>query len=226
MGPQFCQLRIAAGHEPLIGVIGMGELKQIALVKQLRLQGLVFDEGADRATLECGNPVDAVLGLDLVNGLLRDHASIPNDHEAVDAEAVLQAMDLGHEGLRIGGITLVNRHGHRAATMIRQEPVIDLEQALLAVPVITELSQRTGRALEVTGGEVVESQTAFLQMPCRQFFLDLVLALQQPVHGLIEIIFIRIRHAEGFGERCRVPPASGCEFCMGGQNARCHHRQN
>ena len=68
--PQLGQLRIAAGNQPFARIIGMRHLEQVAIVEQIGLQRLVFDQGADRAALECRDPVDAILGLELVDGLL------------------------------------------------------------------------------------------------------------------------------------------------------------
>ncbi len=47
-GPLGGQGRVAAGHEPLAGVVGVGDLGQVGLVEQPDLQDALLGQGLDR----------------------------------------------------------------------------------------------------------------------------------------------------------------------------------
>ena len=49
--------RVATGDEPFVGVVGMGELGQVALVEEAELQrSVVFDQGGDLGRPQAGQP--------------------------------------------------------------------------------------------------------------------------------------------------------------------------
>ena len=53
----FGQQGIATGDEPFPGVVGVGELGQVALVEEAELQGpVVFDQGGDLGRPQAGQP--------------------------------------------------------------------------------------------------------------------------------------------------------------------------
>jgi hypothetical protein len=52
------------------------------------------------------------------------------------------------------------------------------------------------------------------------------MALEQPVHGGVQVVLIGIGHAEVIGQRRGVPPAGGGEFRVGCDDARGNHRQH
>ena len=76
-------------------------------------------------------------------------------------KVLAQLHDLRHQRLGIGGIALVDRDGHRATGARGQQAVVDLQLVLLAVAVMTDLTQRAVRAFEVAGGQVIEGERAF-----------------------------------------------------------------
>ena len=53
----FGQERIATSDQPFAGVVGMGELGQVALVEEAELEGsVVFDQGGDLGRPQAGQP--------------------------------------------------------------------------------------------------------------------------------------------------------------------------
>ena len=81
-------------------------------------------------------------------------------------------------------------------------------------------------ALEVRGGEIIEHQAAGLQVARCQFFLDAVLAREEPVHRRIEIILIGIGDTELGRQRRLLPPADCCQLGVRRKDPRCQHGQD
>ncbi len=77
---------------------------------------------------------------------MRDHAAVGDDDELVDGKGVLEALDLGGEGCRVGGVALIDRDRDRTATGIGQKPVVDLQCPLLAVAAVAAPGEWAGRA--------------------------------------------------------------------------------
>ena len=63
------QLRIAAGHQALAGVVRRSDLEQVALIEQAQLKMPLLDQCADRCALQRRDPADAVGLAQLVDGL-------------------------------------------------------------------------------------------------------------------------------------------------------------
>ena len=162
----------------------------------------------------------------LGDGRVADHAAVAHHHQLLDAELLAQALHLGQEGGAVGHVALVHRHRHRAAARVGEQPVVDLQQPLLAVAVVAQLGQRAGGALEVAGRQVVQHQAAVAQVPRGELLLDRVLAREQPVHRRVQVVLVRIGHAEVLGQRGGVPPARGGQLRMRRHDARGHHRQH
>jgi hypothetical protein len=115
-------------------------------------------------------------------------------------------LNLGHQGLGVAGVPLIDRDGHRASAAIGQQSVIDLELVLLAVAVVTELGERTRSALEVARAQVVEHQAVLVDVARGpQLLLDRGLPLEQPIHRSVEIVLGRVGDAEILRERRGVP---------------------
>ncbi len=132
----------------------------------------------------------------------------------------------GHQGLAVGHIAFVHRDGHRAATCIGEQTVVDLQRATASIAAVTELGQRTGRALEVAGGQVIEHQAALAQVASCKLLLDARLALKQPIHRRVQFVLRGIGHVEVLGQRRGVPPAGGGQLRVRRHDARGHHRQH
>src|SRR5665213_3283031 len=62
------------------------QLHQVALIEQSQLQMALFDECANRHTLERRDPADALGLAPLLDGLAADHAAVPHQHQLCDAE--------------------------------------------------------------------------------------------------------------------------------------------
>ena len=107
----------------------MGKLEQIALVEQIGLQHAVSGKTADGAGLQRGDPVDTGHEPDRLDGLLRDHAAVPDDHQFVDGKDSLHPLDLGDEGDRVCGVAVMNRDRHRTATGVGDNPIVDLKRS-------------------------------------------------------------------------------------------------
>src|SRR5262249_25012513 len=104
--------------------------------------------------------------------LLRDHAAIARNHEVLDTEVVPELLHLRDERLGVARIAIV--HGDRDGTALarREQAVVHLELVPGAVAVVTELCERTRRALEVAGAEVIEHQAVLVEMTGRELLLD------------------------------------------------------
>ena len=116
---------------------------------------------------------------------MRADVSMPrsptHQRHPLDPEPLPDARDLpGHRG-RIAGVAGKHLHGDRATVPCAQQAEGDLLLALLAVPVVAELRQRTLSPLEVAGTDVVQNQCLSAKVPVRQALLDPGLAIEQPV---------------------------------------------
>ena len=155
---QLRKLRVAAGHQPFAGIILAGEADEIALVEQIGLQLPGIGEPGDGAALERGDPVHALHrahGFDLD---IRDHAAVPDHDERGDAEAVADLLNLRQQRFGIGGIALEHRNRNRAAARVREQTIVHLQRAGLALAAIADLGQRAGHALEARRGEVEDTR--------------------------------------------------------------------
>src|SRR3990172_3149468 len=68
----------------------------------------LIDEHADRHAPEGCDPVNALGLAQLIDGLACDHAAVAHHHQLLDAEVFAQPLDLGHEGLAVGDIALLD----------------------------------------------------------------------------------------------------------------------
>ena len=134
--------------------------------------------------------------------------------------------DLRHQGRRIAPVAIEDGDRHRAATTVRHEAVVDLELALLAVTILPQLGQRTLVTLKVARGEVVEHQAVFLKVARNELLLDGFLSSQQPIHGRVEVVLARRRHAQVLRERAGVPPPSRRELGLRRHHAGDDHRHD
>ena len=133
--------RDGARHGTEIGqgllVFGVLETVEMALAGEL----------LDRPALEGGDPVDAVACAQGRDGGLDDHAAVPDHHHPGEAEAALQAVELGQEGLLVGDVSRVDRDRNRAPVALAEEAEVDLREAPLAVAAVAEACERTVASL-------------------------------------------------------------------------------
>ena len=90
----------------------------------------------------------------------------PTITQALVAKLLTQSCDLRHERGAAGGVACVHRNRHRATPVIGEQPVVDLQGALLAVTAVAQLGQEAMRALKVTRREVVQHQRVFFEVMC------------------------------------------------------------
>ena len=126
---------------------------------------------------------------------------VADQDDARQGEAFAQLLQLGGQRAGIGGVALEDLRGDRAALAVAQQREDDLELAALAVAGVAALGQRTLRALEVDRGDVAEHQGALFEVPGRQVALDAGLALEQPVHGAVELVLAGVLDAEFLAQR-------------------------
>ena len=106
---------------------------------------------------------------------------------------------------------------------VAQQAEVDLQLALLAVAAVAVAGQRAGRALEVGRAQVEQHDTALGEVAAGQLALDALLALQQPVHGGVQVLGAGVAQAEVVGQAGGVPPAGGGELGLGAQDAGGDH---
>src|SRR3989339_301039 len=101
MGSSLGEFRVAASDQPLAGKVRVGQLEQIALVKEPELKGAPGQELANRLGTARGNPVDAVDLAERIDLLLGDHAAVANQHEALDTERLADLLNMGQQFRRV-----------------------------------------------------------------------------------------------------------------------------
>ena len=154
---------------------------------------------------------------------MRDHAAITDDDHLLEPELITQLTNFRQKCLCVAGVAFVNRDGDGTAAPIGQQTIVDLQLAILAVAIFAKRRQWVGLALEVTRAQVVEYQPAGFEMTVREFALDRALALEQPIHRRIEVIFIGRGDAEIVGERAGFPPARHCQLGVWRHDPGGHH---
>ena len=92
--------------------------------------------------------------------------------------------------LGVGRRALEDLDRNRTTLGRAQQTEDDLQRALLAVAAVPALGQRAVGSLQVTGGQVVEHQRVFPQVPLGQTLLDGRLLLHEPVHRGVELMLI------------------------------------
>ena len=187
------------------------------------MQRLALHQSTNLAALERRDPGQPRVRAQRLHRRLPDHAPIAHQDHLIEPEVLLQSQHLGHECGRIGDVSLIHRHRHRAAAPVGEQPVIDLQLAALAIAVVAELGERTLRALEVARGQVVERQCARAQVARRELLLDAALTCEQPVHRRVQIVLVAVHDAKVLGQRRGVPPARGRELGVRGEHPCGHH---
>ena len=82
---------------------------------------------------------------------------------------------------------------------------------------MAEAGQRAGRALEVGGSQIEQHEAAVGEVAASELALDAVLALEQPVHGGIEVFGGGVAQVAVVGEGGGMPPAGSAELGIGPQ---------
>ncbi len=137
----------------------------------------------------------------------REHPAVADQHEVHQAEPRSEGLHLVGDRRRVARVPGIHTDRNGAPAAIGHHTVHDNRQTLLAVAVMPKARQGTGATLVITTRHVVEHHRAVGQMPIRQLPLDLILASQQPVHRVVQIVFVRPLHRQFFGQRRRLPDA-------------------
>ena len=228
------QERVAAGDQPLAGVVGVGDLGEVVCVEQAHLQRpVVGGEFGDLRGAERGDPVETCSRLaqfaqrgDAGGG---DHAAVTDQHQVVQGEGVAhRGHDLGERG-RVGGVAGKHPHRHRPARRVGEDAVLDLRAALLAVAGVAARGQLAAPPGHPRGRQVEQRHPARIhrrgQMPCRQLFFDAVLAVDQPVHRGVHLVGGRAGHVQVDAEGGVGPPGQGGQLAARAQYPRDDQRQ-
>src|SRR5208282_2508814 len=118
----------------------------------------------------------------------------------VEAEALLQLLDLWCQGRRIAGVAVEYLDGDRAAVGGAEQAVDDLQGALFAITIVATLGQRTAASLHIARRDVVEHEGAIREMAPGQCRFDGGLACQQPVERGVEFVVIDLAETKRFAE--------------------------
>src|ERR1039458_5681766 len=119
-----------------------------------------------------------------------DHPPISYQYQSLEAKVLAQLLDLIRQCARIGRVALVYRDGHRATGTIGQQSVVHLQGIALAITAVADLSQRATTTFEVTRAQVIQPDAAGAEGASGKLLLNGRLALEQPVHRRVQIVFI------------------------------------
>ena len=221
---------IAAGDEALPGEVGMVlDLEQGLLLFGVleTVEMALAGELADGPALEGGDPRDAVAFAQGLDGGLDDHAAVPDHHHPGKAEAALEAVEFGQEGLLVGDVSRVDRDRDRAPVAVAEEAEIDLREAPLAVAAVAEACERTVASLVPGRGQVPEDEIVVRDPASCQASLDALLPPIEPVHRRVEVIGGDV---PGDGELLRQggvpPPSVGGELGIRPEDAAGDHGED
>ena len=222
-GPVGGQDRVAAGDQPLAGEVLGGDLGQVLLVEQGQLErAVVGHQLADGGGAQRGDPPVGVRvwPLGSVFQLVQRGDPGAGDHPAVADHDHLRQPELvphhvrdGGERGRVTGVAGEHPDRDRAAFGVGEQPVLNLQFPLLAVPGVPPGGQRALRAFQPRAGQVEQRHPGRVglrgQVAAGQFRLDRVLPVLQPVHRRVDVIGAGIGDAEVAAEGSVVPPGQG-----------------
>ena len=214
------QRRVTAGHQPLAGVVGMGDLGEVGLVEQAdswsgpSSAASAATSGA-RSAVTQPNPPRSRNAAILRTG---DHPAVADQHQVGQAELGAHHVDGGGERGRVGGVAGEDPDRDRPAVGVGEQPVVDLWVAAFAVPGVAEGRQRAARAGHIRRAQVEQRHPAGGQVPGGQRGLDGVLAAEQPVQRRVHLVGGRVGHPQVGGQGGVGPPAGGGQLA-----ARAHH---
>ena len=203
------QGRVRADHETLARVQRRADLGEAAVVEQGHLHAVLGGQLADGVVAQGGDPAQAGVLPQVLDLGVGQHAAVADQDEPPQSEAAAQGFNaIGHGG-GVGGVARVGLHGDRAAATVGQHAVDDDRAAALAVAAVAALHEGAGAAFVVAGRDVVEHLGVLVEVALGEAFLDAVLALEQPVHGVVEVVLVGIEEGEFAGEGAGVPEAGG-----------------
>ena len=208
-GPLDREGRVAAHDEALARERWVADLGEVALVEQAQLEGASLREGADGRSAQGADPVQAG-GPERLDPRRGQHPSVAHEDDPLEAEADAQLVHGSRHGRRIAGVARHDLDRDRSTGGVGEQAVLDLEGALLAVPRVAELGERTVAALHVARGQVVEDEATRSEVAGREARLDPGLARAEPVERRVQLVLGRPLDAQrgtqgGLGQ----PPGGG-----------------
>ena len=156
------QHRVAAGDQPLAGVVTGGDLGQVLLIEEAELERPVLGHQLlDRRGAQRGDPPVGIRPRRAVLVLVQrgdpgggDHPAVADHDHLGQPELVPQHLhDAGERG-RVAGVAGEHPDRDRAAVRVGEQPVLDLQPAFLAVPGVAAGGQRAPGALQPRGRQV------------------------------------------------------------------------
>ena len=208
------QQGVAAQQQTLAGKVRGSDFGEVLVVEEGHLDGALAGEFADGGGAQGGDPVEAGGAQFVADAGLGEQAAAADDHQAGEAEAATQGVELGADGGGIGGVAGEDLDGDGATVAVAQQGEDDLELAALAVAGMAAGGGAVG-ALEVGGGDVGEDEGGVGEMAFGEGLLDGVLAGQEPVHGGVEVVGVGLAELEVVAEG--VGQAGGAEAAGGGE---------
>lgn len=213
---------VAADHEPFLRKVGMRELDETAGV--VGVDEAVALQPANGGALECGDPMEVGMLPQRLEMRVDDHPAIANQDHLRQRELLLQTRHFRDQRGRVGDVARMHREGHGTAPAIAQQPEIQLQFAALAITAIAKLGQLASGTFKVGRGHVIQHRIAVGQQPLRQFALNAALTLQQPIHGVVQLVHFNPDNIIVRRQRCTRPPTRGRQFGTRTHDACRNHR--
>src|SRR3954467_514612 len=143
------EIGVAADHQALAGEVGRGDAGHVALVEQRELQRAALHQPLDRRSPQRRDPIQPG-GADLLgDARLGDHAAVADQDDMVEVEPLFELVDLGSQGLRIGGVAVEDFDGDWAAIGGAEQAIDDLQRALPAVTAVAAFGQRAAASFHI-----------------------------------------------------------------------------
>jgi hypothetical protein len=151
-----------------------------------------------------------------------DHPPVADQHQPGQPEPVAHHLHDGAERGRAGGVAGKDPDRDRSPGRVGEQPVLDLRQALLAVPGVAAHRQRAVRAFHPGAGQVEVGRPGRVrrrrQVPAGQGGLDRLLAVEQPVHRGVDLVGAHLGQPQVRDHGGVGPPAQ-----RGQLRRRAHH---
>src|SRR5438477_10021477 len=228
---EFCTFPLSVGgqrgietrHESLTRKRYGGDLGQVGRLKKRCWDVVLVGELTDRLKTQSRNPPQPRVLLEGINLRLGERAPVAYEHDLLQAKARAELVNLLWDRRGVTGIARIDLKCNGASVGSRHDTVDNTGFAALLIPVIAEASQRTGRSLIITAGDVVQDMGSRGEMALGQFVFDPGLSGQQPVQGIVQVIFVGVAHTEFVSQGGAVPQAGGGEFRTGMEELFGHH---
>src|SRR4051794_15069986 len=126
-----------------------GDAGHVALVEQRELQGAALHQRLDRRSPQRRDPIQPG-GADLLgDARLGHHAAVADQDDMVEVEPLFELVDLGSQGLRIGGVAVEDFDGDWAAVGGAEQAIDNLQRALPAVTAVAAFGQRAAASFHI-----------------------------------------------------------------------------